>query len=103
MDGVKLIMQWDIREGMDQEYFEFVVREWVPVTSRIGLQATGAWFTVYSREESPQIMAEAVTDDSETMRAALKSEDWKQLQLKLQQFVYNYSQKIVRMSNGFQM
>ncbi len=49
--SVKLLMHWDIRPGRDQEYFEFVVREWVPGIQKLGLQPTGAWYTVYSRSK----------------------------------------------------
>jgi len=28
--AVKLLMTWDILPGREQEYFEFVVRDWIP-------------------------------------------------------------------------
>ena len=28
--NVKVIMSWDIKEGQEQEYFEFVVRHFMP-------------------------------------------------------------------------
>ena len=33
---VKLLMNWDIKADRQQEYFEFVVREWVPGMQRLG-------------------------------------------------------------------
>ncbi len=102
--SVKLVMNWDIRAGRDQEYFEFVVREWVPTIQRLGLRPTGAWYTVYSREKDiPQIMTESIANDLPTMRAILDTEDWKSLNDKLQEFVENYSQKIVHVTGGFQL
>lgn len=101
--SVKLIMNWDIKSGLDQEYFEFVVREWVPTTTRMGLQTVGAWYTVYSRTEAPQIMAEVIADDLDTMRRILASADWADLHRKLMNYVQNYSQKVVRTSGGFQL
>lgn len=101
---VKLLMNWDIKPGRDQEYFEFVVREWVPGIQRLGLKPTGAWYTVYSREkDSPQIMTEGITEDLDTMRDILASEEWRSLYDKLSEFVSNYQQKIVRSSGGFQV
>ena len=102
--SVKLLMNWDIRAGRDQEYFEFVVREWVPTIQRLGLRPTGAWYTVYSRDkEAPQIMTESVASDLPAMRAILTSPDWQALHEKLQEYVENYSQKIVHVTGGFQL
>lgn len=102
--SVKLLLNWDIRAGRDQEYFEFVVREWVPTIQRLGLRPTGAWYTVYSRDkDAPQIMTESIASDLPTMRSILSTEDWKALNDKLQEYVENYSRKIVNVTGGFQL
>ena len=98
---VKLIMSWDIKQGRDQEYFEFVVREFAPGITRLGLQPTEAWFAVYGK--CPQIMMGGITTDLATMKTLLESKEWKELHDRLQQFVTNYAQKIVRFSPGFQL
>ncbi len=100
---VKLIMNWDIKPGRDQEYFEFMVREWVPVTTGLGLKPSGAWFTMYSRAQLPQIMTEGVAKDLPTMREILISDDWQRLHSGLLEYVSNYEQKIVRVTGGFQL
>jgi hypothetical protein len=100
----KLIMYWDIQSNRDQEYFEFIVREWVPATTRLGLQTVGAWFSVYSRDTAqPRIMAEALTEDLATMRRILASKDWQDIQTRLHDYVENYSQKVVETTGDFQM
>ena len=50
--SVKVIMTWDIAPERDQEYFEFVVGEFVPGVQRLGLQPAEAWqpFTVPIRK-----------------------------------------------------
>lgn len=102
--SVKLLMNWDIKPGRDQEYFEFVVREWVPGVQRLGLKPTGAWYTVYSRsKDTPQMLTEGIADDMETMRDILDSTDWTELYDKLQQYVHNYKHKIVHVTGGFQI
>lgn len=101
--SVKLLMTWDIKPGRDQEYFEFVVRDWVPGITKLGLQATGAWYTVYSRESQPQIMTEGIARDLPTMRRILDSAEWEDLFEKLQDYVSNYEQKIVHTTGGFQI
>ncbi len=101
---MKLIMNWDIKIGRDQEYFEFIVREWVPATQRLGLQTIGAWYSIYTRDtDQPRIMAEAITDDRDTMRNILRSPDWKRIQEKLKDYVENYTQKVVFTSGDFQI
>lgn len=102
-DNVKLIMNWDIQPEKDQEYFEFVVREWVPGITRLGIETTGAWLTVYSRDEDmPRIMAEGVTETLEEAQRILKSQQWLSLHDRLMEYVENYSQKVVRVNGEFQ-
>ncbi|MBI5960054.1 MAG: hypothetical protein HY866_15040 [Chloroflexi bacterium] len=98
---IKLLLSWDIKPGRDQEYFEFMVREFAPSITRLGLTPTEAWFAVYG--DCPQILMEGVTDDLSTMRRILDSDDWETLHSKLLSYVDNYQQKIVRASTGFQI
>lgn len=101
---VKLLMNWDIKPGRDQEYFEFTVREWIPGITNMGLKPSGAWFTMYSREtDNSQIMTEVIARDFQTMRDILDSDDWQDLHTRLQEYVNNYRQKIVRVTGGFQI
>lgn len=98
---IKLLLSWDIKPGMDQEYFEFMVREFAPGITRLGLTPREAWFAVYG--ECPQILMEGITDDMDTMRSMLDSEDWQGLHEKLLTYVDNYDQRIVRANPGFQL
>lgn len=98
---VKLIMTWDILPGKEQEYFEFVVREFVPGMQRIGIQPTEAWFTQYG--DQPQILTGGVADTLTLMQKALTSDDWQQLHGQLGEYVTNFSMKVVKASGGFQI
>lgn len=98
---IKLLLSWDIKPGRDQEYFEFMVREFAPSLTRMGLTPTEAWFAVYG--DCPQILMEGVTDDLTTMRSILAGDEWETLHAKLLGYVDNYQQKIVRASAGFQI
>jgi hypothetical protein len=101
--SVKVLIHWDIKPGQDQEYFEFMVREWGPGITRMGVEPTGAWWTHYSVQPTPQIMAEAIAEDLSTMKSILASPEWQQLHEKLLEYVENYDQKIVRTSGEFQI
>lgn len=98
---VKLLMTWDILPGREQEYFEFVVREFVPGMQRLGIQPTEAWYTTYG--DRPQILTGGVTDNLDRMETALATEDWSQLRDNLMEYVTNFEWKVVEASGGFQM
>lgn len=98
---VKLLMSWDIKTGREQPYFEFVVQEFAPGLVKLGLQPTEAWYTVYGK--GPQILTGAVTKDLETMREILAGDEWRQLRERLQDYVTNFTQKVVEASSRFQL
>lgn len=97
-------MSWDIKPGRDQEYFEFLVREWIPGTTDLGLKHAGAWVTTYSHTgDTSQIMTEGIAKDLTTMRGILDSHTWEQLHDQLLEYVINYEQKTVRVTGNFQL
>ncbi len=98
---VKLLMTWDILPGQEQEYFEFVVRDWIPGIQRLGLEPNEAWFTIYG--DQPQIMAEAVMEKLPDLIGVLDSPDWDDLKLQLLDYVEDFSLKIVPARKGFQL
>jgi hypothetical protein len=51
--AVKVLMTWDIAAERDQEYFEFIIGEFIPGMQRLGLQPAEAWATIYG--SYPQI------------------------------------------------
>lgn len=99
--AVKLLMTWDILPGREQEYFEFVVREFVPGMQRLGIQPTEAWYTTYG--DRPQILTGGVTENMDQMQAALSTEDWQELRESLMEYVTNFDWKVVKATGGFQM
>jgi len=98
---VKLIMTWDITPGREQEYFEFVVREFIPQVQQLGMELKDAWLTMYG--DQPQILASAQMADLPTMQGILDSKEWQGLVNRLLDYVENYSYKIVPAKSGFQM
>jgi hypothetical protein len=98
---VKLLLKWDIKSGQEQPYFEFIMQEFAPGLMRLGLQPTEAWYTVYGK--GPQILTGAVTDDLDTMKQILASDDWRDLREKLMAFVANFSYKVIQASGRFQL
>jgi hypothetical protein len=98
--AAKLIMTWDIAPDREQEYFEFVVREFIPGVQRMGFEVSDAWVTVYGNQ--PQVMVGATLPTASKVKQVLRSSEWKSLNNQLLDFVKNYSQKVVDARGGFQ-
>lgn len=99
--ALKLLMTWDMVPGQEQEYFEFLVREFVPGLQRLGVEPTEAWYTTYG--DGPQMLAGFVAENHEVMEQALETEEWTKLVNKLFEYVTNFNSKVVRASGGFQL
>jgi hypothetical protein len=99
--AVKLLMTWDILPGREQEYFEFVVRDFIPGIQRLGLEPSDAWFTMYG--DQPQILTAAQSSSLATLQRILESADWKNLTQKLLNYVEDFHYKVVPARAGFQL
>ena len=97
---VKLLMSWDIIPEHEQDYFEFVIRDFLPGVQKIGFELSDAWATVYG--DRPQILVGAVVPDMQTAQATMNSTEWDNLYSQLREYVHNFSCKIVESSGGFQ-
>lgn len=98
--NVKVIMSWDIIQGREQEYFEFVVRSFMPGVQSMGLALSDAWITIYG--DHPQILVGAVVSGLEKAQKIIHSEEWRDLNENLQDFVVNYELKLAPLQGGFQ-
>lgn len=99
--AVKLLMTWDILPGKEQEYFEFVVRDFIPGVQRLGLEPSDAWYTMYG--DQPQILAAMQSSSLISLQRILDSADWKSLTQQLLDYVEDFSLKIVPARAGFQL
>jgi hypothetical protein len=94
-------MTWDILPGKEQDYFEFVVRDFIPSVQRMGMEPSDAWFTMYGTQ--PQILAAMQMASINSLTSVLDSPDWKDLTGRLLDYVDNFQYKIVQARSGFQM
>ena len=99
--AVKLLMTWDILPGREQDYFEFVVRDFLPGVQRLGLETSDAWFTMYG--DQPQIMASAQIESLGSLETILQSNDWDTLKGQLLEYVEDFHYKVVQARSGFQL
>lgn len=99
--AVKLLMTWDILPGREQEYFEFVVRDFIPGVQRLGMEPSDAWYTMYG--DQPQILAAMQMPSISSLEKILNSSEWSELTQRLLDYVENFKIKVVQARSGFQM
>jgi hypothetical protein len=99
--AVKMLMTWDILPGREQEYFEFVVRDFIPGMQRMGMEPSDAWFTMYG--DQPQIMAALQIASMSALQRILDSAEWQDMVQRLLDYVENFSYKVVQARAGFQI
>jgi hypothetical protein len=97
---IKVILSWNIIPGKEQEYYHFVLTEFLPTANKLGLGVTDAWATLYGGP--PQIVVGAIAASLQEARRLLASEDWLALTDQLQEYVTDLNVKIVNARSGFQ-
>ena len=99
---VKLVMTWDIQDGKEREYIEFVVTEFGPGLLRLGMRITDAWYTQAGM--GPQVVLGGLLDSAESARALMVSSDFQRLRDRLFEFVEDFRWRITKPNNsGFQL
>jgi hypothetical protein len=99
--AVKLLMTWDILPNREQEYFEFVISDFIPEIKGLGISPVDVWYTMHG--DQPQIMVAAKTQSQAALNVAMASKEWQRLIENLLQFVDNFSYKVVPARTGFQL
>ena len=98
---VKLIMTWDILPNLEQEYFEFVISDFLPEIKQLGIRPVDIWFTMYG--DQPQIMVAVKTQSQASLNVVMASKEWLLLLESLLKFVENFSYKVIPAQTGFQL
>jgi len=98
--GLKLLLSYNIEtEEMDQ-YYQFVLGQYIPALQMMGLEMSEAWHTAYGNY--PQRLVGFVARDRQTMEDLLDSEVWPDLNNKLQDYVADFRYKVIAYQEGFQ-
>lgn len=90
---VKLLMAYDVIPEKQDEYFQYVLGEFVPAVQHLGLYMTEAWHTAYG--DYPVRLASFVAEDLATAQSILESAAFQRLETKLREYVTNYSKRLV--------
>lgn len=97
---VKLLLSYDPIPEYREEYFRYVLGKFVPALEQMGLSLCEAWHTAYG--EYPLRLTGFLADDPETLEAILDSEDFREMEERLKEYVLNYRRKIVGHERRFQ-
>lgn len=97
---IKLIMTWNIKPGHEQDYFGYVLHEYLPQINKFGFEVTDAWVTVYGNR--PQILLGAVMASRLKARTVLGSNEWDRINEKLMGYVDDLEFKLAPHKGGFQ-
>ncbi len=98
----KLIMTWDIQEGHEREYFDFLIHTFIPRMNQLGFELGDAWATVYGADDVPQVQICAILPDELEAERRMAQQDWKVLLDRLFEYVENFQSKLVPAGSGFQ-
>lgn len=101
IQGVKLLLSYEVNENKLQDYYQFVMGRYVPTMQSYGLQMSEAWHTAYGQE--PNRLIGFVCQDEAIMQTVISSDDWAELNGQLQNFVSEFSFKIIPYRGGFQI
>jgi hypothetical protein len=99
-ESVKLLLSFDPVPGKREAYFRYVLGEFIPTLEYLGLQMCESWHTTYGAY--PLRLTGFLAPDRETLVDILASQDFQEMELKLQEFVHNYRRRVVPMKKRFQ-
>lgn len=99
--GMKLLLSYEVNPESSQEYYQFVMGSYVPTMQALGLQMSEAWHTAFG--EAPNRLIGFVAEDREIMLSLLDNETWLKLNEQLEQFVSEFSYKVIPYRGGFQI
>lgn len=101
----KLMLYYDLATPDAEDYFQFVMSEMVPALQDMGLYLFRAFQTIPGHVDGEHRLrqVEYVAEELDTIQEILRSARWCELEAKLQRYVTNYSRKVVRFRQGFQL
>jgi hypothetical protein len=100
-NGLKLLLEYNVNQDTLQEYYEFVMGQYVPTLQSMGLQMSEAWHTAYG--DAPNRLIGFICGDQQTMNHLLDSDTWDALNHELEKYVTDLRYKVVPFRGGFQL
>lgn len=99
--GYKLLVSYDVRPELINEYRQFVLGVYIPFMGSKGLQISQAWHTAYG--EAPNRMLEFVCREHDVVESLFRDDGWFAFNEKLETFVEDFVYKVIPYKDGFQI
>ncbi len=100
--GLKLLLSFEIDDTTLQTYQQFMMQRYIPAMQMLGFQVSEVWHTAYG--DAPNRLVGFVCRDRQTVDELLANEMWLNLNNQLDQYVSDFSFKVVPYQRGvFQM
>jgi len=96
--GLKLLLSYEVLDNKLQAYQQFVVQQYVPAMQMMGFQVSEVWHTAYG--DAPNRLVGFVCRDRQTIDDLLDNEMWLTLNSRLEEFVTEFSYKVVPYQRG---
>lgn len=97
---IKLLITYDVKSGREEEYYRFIMGEFLPTAQSVGLHMVEAWRTAWG--DYPQRLIEMVADSQQSLNEILDDERWREMETTLKQYVDGYQHRAVSFRSGFQ-
>jgi hypothetical protein len=97
----KLLMSYDIKPEAQEVYYRYVTTEFVPALRSMQIYMTDVHHTLWGNY--PIRLVEFVAESKQIIQTALDSDEYQQLEEKLKTYTENFSRKVIRYRDGFQM
>lgn len=99
--GFKLLLSYEVKPETLQEYYQFIMGRYIPLMQAMGLQMREAWHTAYG--QAPNRLIGFVCEERQTMNELLDNDTWYALNEQLEQYVTDFSYKVIPYREGFQI
>jgi len=99
--GIKILLSYHLNTAYTQDYYQFVLGRYIPAMQEMGLQMSEAWHTAYG--SAPNRLVGFVCSDWQTMEGVLTDESWLSLNEQLEEYVSEFSYKVIPYRGGFQI
>jgi hypothetical protein len=97
---VKMLLTFDPLPGRREEYFQYMLGRFVPTLEHLGLTMAETWHTAYG--DYPLRLTAFLAPDASTMTTVIRSDAFARLEEQLQDYVQNYSRRVVPADRRFQ-
>ena len=97
---VKLLIVYNIKPAQEEIYYRFMMGEFLPAAQGMGLIMVEGWHTAWGNY--PQRLIGLVAESYSVLEQILDREQWREMELKLGQYVTDYQRQIVPFRIGLQ-